>query len=289
MKALRPFLILFIICSSIVAVSAQDNANMFTAKDGWTNTKSDYPGYELVMILAEASMDSTTIINLENGTADAWNYLYRNINDKDDVIFVYVIKDGDNYFPLLLSDDESISPEVKKLDDVNWIDSKGFIEKLRANQNFLDYLSAHPVLDNIFITLLYMYEDEGGDLPPQFVNHHDWIIELNYNFQCIMNALTGELVCHKFDDTDVKDISLFDDISIFPQPANDKLNVLLPSGINTTSIEIYNFLGEKIYANNISSSSLMINISLANFAAGTYILKINTSNQALIRKFSIVK
>jgi hypothetical protein len=288
MKTFRPLLILLFFFSYLPGTFAQENNNMFTAKDGWMNTKGDYQSYELVMALAQGTSDSSSIINLENGTSDVWNYIYRNINDENDVILIYVIKDGDDYFPLLLSDNESISNKVKKLDDVNWYDSDYFIQELNKNEYFTKYIADNSPIDNIFITLSYIYDDEGGGIPSQFVNQFDWIIEMDKGFQCIMNAVTGELMCNNYDDAEDVKLLPVDNISIFPQPANDVINLILPEGIDVTSIEIYNLFGMKMSTGDNDLSSSLIQIQITDYAAGTYILKINTNTQTYIRKFSRV-
>lgn len=62
-------------------------------------------------------------------------------------------------------------------------------------------------------------------------------------------------------------------ISIFPNPANDKIQVQC-LGISVQSLEIYNVLGEKVYATSTFKQQIVNEIDLSTFQKGIYFIKI---------------
>ncbi len=75
-------------------------------------------------------------------------------------------------------------------------------------------------------------------------------------------------------------------IQIFPNPTKGEFKIV-NSSIAITGLNIYNFLGEKIYATNQFSSTL--NIDLSNQSNGIYILEIKTKEGIVNRKLAIEK
>ncbi|MFT5078032.1 MAG: hypothetical protein ACI825_001127 [Planctomycetota bacterium] len=71
-------------------------------------------------------------------------------------------------------------------------------------------------------------------------------------------------------------------VSIFPNPASDLLNINVPSTIEVTSVALYDVLGK---ATNVSLSNGQINIS--GLARGIYILNVNTTAGTLTEKVII--
>ena len=68
-------------------------------------------------------------------------------------------------------------------------------------------------------------------------------------------------------------------VHIYPNPANDQINIDLISG-NNYNIEIYNIVGKKIYFNNISESII---INSYNFENGVYVIRVIDSNGVQIK------
>jgi len=69
-------------------------------------------------------------------------------------------------------------------------------------------------------------------------------------------------------------------VNIYPNPSNDKINISLSDKNKNALIKIYNLFGELIYQDKVSSS--MINLS--NHSAGVYIVKIQIENKIISQK-----
>ncbi|MFN7118195.1 MAG: CotH kinase family protein, partial [Saprospiraceae bacterium] len=82
--------------------------------------------------------------------------------------------------------------------------------------------------------------------------------------------------------TDVKDvISAAPIIHIYPNPANDIIHVILENTIKPQPVEIYNIMGQKIYAASIHSSAI---INTTDWKPGVYVARIGHSSA---QKFTI--
>jgi len=72
-------------------------------------------------------------------------------------------------------------------------------------------------------------------------------------------------------------------LSVYPVPAKNSLTIAYKSAIG--SIQIYNQLGQEVYAGHGLGSEVNLNVS--NFAAGVYIIKLSNGKQA--KTFKIIK
>ena len=82
-----------------------------------------------------------------------------------------------------------------------------------------------------------------------------------------------------FSDLNVSDYQI-NDISIFPNPATNNLNIKL-SNTNKTEIDIYNILGKRVLNKTIIQSQ---SISIEHLSSGIYILKITQGNASISKK-----
>ncbi|MEP7263699.1 MAG: glycosyl hydrolase family 18 protein [Bacteroidota bacterium] len=72
-------------------------------------------------------------------------------------------------------------------------------------------------------------------------------------------------------------------LSVFPNPANDFLDISISNHLNTpTTIRIYNMLGEIIYSKTVTNENQTINIS--DFPKGVYCLVFNNYRQQIIKQ-----
>lgn len=74
---------------------------------------------------------------------------------------------------------------------------------------------------------------------------------------------------------------------IYPNPANDWLNISLNDRGNIQSVAIYNSLGELILEENYSGKTAQIN--LQSYAAGLYYLKVKCNDKEYTNKFTLIK
>jgi len=75
------------------------------------------------------------------------------------------------------------------------------------------------------------------------------------------------------------------EISLFPNPVSESLNIEIPAESSFTVLEIYNLIGELVHKTNLSNGSN--SISTANLSSGIYIAKIicKNTNKSINKKF----
>ena len=72
-----------------------------------------------------------------------------------------------------------------------------------------------------------------------------------------------------------------DDIQIFPNPAKDQLNIIVPE-LDGQQIIIVNIHGQQVYSSELTNQHTKVDISL--FEKGLYFVQILSENQNLVRK-----
>jgi hypothetical protein len=68
-------------------------------------------------------------------------------------------------------------------------------------------------------------------------------------------------------------------ISVYPNPANDQLHIMMPASIQLEKVEIYNTLGQRVGEKN------SVDFSIADLASGVHWLKISTSEGVIHKNF----
>ena len=76
-----------------------------------------------------------------------------------------------------------------------------------------------------------------------------------------------------------------DNISIYPNPANNVLNVNASSNIN--KVEVYNMLGQNVMTVSVNNTNASINTS--SLTQGMYMLKLHTDNGVVNQKFTVAR
>ena len=72
-------------------------------------------------------------------------------------------------------------------------------------------------------------------------------------------------------------------VVVFPNPANDFLNIRIPNNIETKTLEITNVLGQKVLNQQFNSEETKIDVS--KFQAGTYLIKVKSESEETTSKF----
>lgn len=81
----------------------------------------------------------------------------------------------------------------------------------------------------------------------------------------------------------INDLTLANNFKIYPNPASSKINIKLPSTLNTVTLEAFNTLGSKIYNQDISNLNTSIDVS--NWSNGIYLIHLKTDNNLLTKRF----
>lgn len=83
----------------------------------------------------------------------------------------------------------------------------------------------------------------------------------------------------------VNEFELNEDISIYPNPATDKIKVDLPKNMNKVSVMVFNVLGKRTITQEVNKTDNIINISHLN--SGVYLLKF--TNGSISQTLKLVK
>ncbi|QLH46483.1 MAG: T9SS type A sorting domain-containing protein [Bacteroidota bacterium] len=106
---------------------------------------------------------------------------------------------------------------------------------------------------------------------------------------CMPNYRLGALVGSACDTLNpVPPVDTLYTIKIYPVPANDVLNIELPTKTQRVAIVVYNAMG--VVVHRYAASPLLttkLKIRTASYARGVYHLKISTESGDYFRKFTI--
>lgn len=85
----------------------------------------------------------------------------------------------------------------------------------------------------------------------------------------------------------IENPELFTEISIYPNPASDVMNVDIPSGYSLLDISLYDVTGKLILNKNQVSGKLTLDV--ATMASGTYYLQVINPQNKQLKTFKLVK
>ncbi len=113
-----------------------------------------------------------------------------------------------------------------------------------------------------------------------------WVMDMNQinigttlNFN-VLNAGTQALTS-----ADENTILADNLVELAPNPVMDQLNIQLYNNIEANNYEIYNLSGQQILKNNIGKSVDNFDIDVTSLNQGMYILRVNTNDGIIIKKF----
>lgn len=86
--------------------------------------------------------------------------------------------------------------------------------------------------------------------------------------------------------TGLEDHSLETDVTLYPNPAGNELNITLDMDLGNVSMTVYNMLGDKIYAaNGFFANGKGQKINVGNLSPGIYFLELRKENATIKKKF----
>lgn len=80
-----------------------------------------------------------------------------------------------------------------------------------------------------------------------------------------------------------QDINVLSELKIFPNPVDSKLNIVLPTSIQSAKLSVYDTQGRNIFSKNSSHLESIINVS--HWANGLYLIKVSTMNKVFTKRF----
>lgn len=157
-----------------------------------------------------------------------------------------------------------------------------------ANSNSIPTSATSKRFSNTLINMLHY----GSTGMPKIVvvggNNHKVYYNSNnaVNATELQSAINTALNANSIQETDV----LATDINLFPNPVNELLSFTFTSEKQQAiNIEIFDFTGKKLFTNNLKSEAGInkTTINTAEFANGSYILKISADKQSKSLRFNI--
>lgn len=95
------------------------------------------------------------------------------------------------------------------------------------------------------------------------------------------------------DAVNINEASINSSLNLYPNPANDKLNIAFElENSDNISIDVYNLVGQVVMSQNlgtITSGYTLENIDVSDLKSGFYLVNINTSDATIVRKITVSK
>ena len=88
--------------------------------------------------------------------------------------------------------------------------------------------------------------------------------------------------------TSVLDATISEQISIYPIPTSEVLNIKLPKEFEAKELSLYNILGMEVLRSDVESSDL-VRLDLNSLSVGNYVLRINDGKDWFVKNISIVR
>jgi hypothetical protein len=86
--------------------------------------------------------------------------------------------------------------------------------------------------------------------------------------------------------TDVSDPNAEGVFSLYPNPANDRVNIT--SSQSMTDITVYNYVGQVVFRSDLGQAN-STTLNTGNYDAGVYVVRINTENGVVTRRVTITR
>ena len=79
-------------------------------------------------------------------------------------------------------------------------------------------------------------------------------------------------------------------MTIFPNPADNNLNVIYNRNLDNVSVNIYNILGEQVYNSTITAvSKTVTSIDVSNLVNGYYLVAVSSDTETQTFKLQIAR
>jgi hypothetical protein len=181
---------------------------------------------------------------------------------------------------------------IKDLIDLTKFDISTLIPT-KASHDFVTKISDGNKVEFIFEKINLPFDDANNDgyiafkiktLPTLKVGdsfQNEANIYFDYNFPILTNTAKST-----FQTLGTQDFEFSDYFSLYPNPANDIVNIAAKNSIEVKSMSVYDVLGQIVIA--VLDAKTISNIDVSKLSSGNYFLKMNTnkgtSNVKFIKK-----
>ena len=178
---------------------------------------------------------------------------------------------------------------VKDLIDLSKFDISTLVPT-KASHDFVTKLSQGNKVEFIFENINLPFDDATNDgyiafkikTLPTLVTDDSFTNEANiyfdYNFPILINKATST-----FKTLGITDFAFSDYFSVYPNPANDILNINNKGSIEVQSIAVLDILGQLVIA--VPNAQTISKVDVSKLATGKYFLKMNTDKGTSNMKF----
>jgi len=230
-------------------------------------------------------------INVDNGTATTWLFVFQDGDDAEMTASIPVIN-----LPILgyrnalnfgvdasIIDGFLVFLPNTPFPTSNWLDSDLMCEKLRDNNIYKNIKSENDTLSPFSLGLGI---NEFNPLVTIGEMYWSIVFDPESGTSCYVHAETGETTCFVFSSIeDANSIFAFD---VFPNPTSEILNITLDENLSQEllSYDIIDGTGNliKSFENNSTNS-----ISINELPIGNYFLRYNGSQIKLAKQFTVIR
>ncbi|WP_053992103.1 S8 family serine peptidase [Mangrovimonas sp. TPBH4] len=110
------------------------------------------------------------------------------------------------------------------------------------------------------------------------VTHKGTLVDDLQDFSLIVTGIDASLGVEE---------NIMENISVWPNPAQDVINLKLTSLENNTNVSLYDIHGRMVYQSEVKTSSLVHTINVKEFSAGVYFLNVENGTQNFNKKIVI--
>jgi len=96
------------------------------------------------------------------------------------------------------------------------------------------------------------------------------------------------IIIHVHTNAGVTTVTSKDDISVYPNPANDIVNIV-SAGTAIDHVSITDIEGREVVQFNVDKNQSVITVPVSNFSAGMYLVQLHTADGVVTRKIVITK
>ena len=120
------------------------------------------------------------------------------------------------------------------------------------------------------------------------INHQKFIIPMQEKIDSVIFDPDMWLIAKDtiYNNTGIL-LAAINELQIFPNPTNDKMNVILPENESSRIVQILDLNGKQIINQNLTGNQIIINVS--GISSGTYLLKVVTNRQTYKKKIEILR
>lgn len=86
-----------------------------------------------------------------------------------------------------------------------------------------------------------------------------------------------------------KEFSNFNELKVFPNPAQNEINIMFNGDEIDTEISIYSITGKEILMNQLMKPNTVLNVDISSWKSGLYYCKLNHLGDYTVKRFTIIK